>query len=397
MTKRGKRNNMLGDLGTGLLIGAGAMYFMDPDRGRRRRAAVRDMGIHLANQMDDAVDTTARDLRNRSQGMVARTRSRFEDHEAPDHVLDARVRARLGRLVSHPSAIRTEVENGIVTLRGDVLADELSDLLSGVEHVPGITGVRNDLNAHAEPGDVPGLQGNARRPEMRPELLQENWTPAARLVAAAVGGALTLTGSAKEGPTGALMVMAGATLLARAVTNLEMKRLTGVNAGRRAIDVQKTITVHAPVEEVFGFWTRLENLPRFMSHLREVRPIDDKRSHWTAEGPGGVSVSWDAEITAFTENAVIGWKSIGTSPVGNAGIIRFEKIDDQTTRMDVHMSYNPPAGALGHVVASFFGVDPKHAMDEDLVRFKSLLEDGKTHAHGHKVERGELAGMGTAG
>jgi len=54
------------------------------------------------------------------------------------------------------------------------------------------------------------------------------------------------------------------------------------------------------------------------------------------------------------------------------------------------MSYNPPGGALGHGLATLLGSDPKRAMDEDLVRFKSLLEAGRTRAHGERVTREEL-------
>jgi uncharacterized membrane protein len=56
----------------------------------------------------------------------------------------------------------------------------------------------------------------------------------------------------------------------------------------------------------------------------------------------------------------------------------------------VQLSYNPPAGALGHAVASLFGADPKRAMDEDMVRLKSLLEEGKTRADGEAVNIEEL-------
>jgi uncharacterized membrane protein len=85
-----------------------------------------------------------------------------------------------------------------------------------------------------------------------------------------------------------------------------------------------------------------------------------------------------------------GWESVGSTPGGNAGIVRFQPVGDGATRIDVRMSYNPPAGALGHVIASLFGVDPKHALDEDLIRFKSLLENGKTTAAGRVVTQEEL-------
>src|SRR5690606_32636026 len=105
-----------------------------------------------------------------------------------------------------------------------------------------------------------------------------------------------------------------------------------------------------------------ENLPLFMSHLREVRDTGGGRSRWTAEGPAGISISWDAEVTGYRDGELIAWKSVGTTPVGNAGIVRFEPAEGGATRIDVRMSYNPPAGAFGHLVASLFGKDPKRAM-----------------------------------
>ncbi len=56
------------------------------------------------------------------------------------------------------------------------------------------------------------------------------------------------------------------------------------------------------------------------------------------------------------------------------------------------MSYGPPGGAVGHTVASLFGGDPQQLMDEDLVRFKSLVEKGTTSTEGRRVDARELAG-----
>ena len=76
--------------------------------------------------------------------------------------------------------------------------------------------------------------------------------------------------------------------------------------------------------------------------------------------------------------------------MASAGIVQFLPGDDGGTRIDVHLSYNPPAGAVGHLVASLLGSDPKHAMDEDMVRLKSLLEEGRTSVGGETVTRDEL-------
>lgn len=146
------------------------------------------------------------------------------------------------------------------------------------------------------------------------------------------------------------------------------------------------------MEEVFDFWSNYENFPRFMAHLKEVSPIGDDRSRWVAAGPGGVPIAWDAETTDFVRNEVIAWKSTGEAPVGNAGIVRFLPNPQGGTRVDIRLSYNPPAGALGHAVASFFGVDPKHAIDRDMVRLKSLLEADRTSVEGATITRAETGG-----
>jgi uncharacterized membrane protein len=69
---------------------------------------------------------------------------------------------------------------------------------------------------------------------------------------------------------------------------------------------KKTITIDAPVEQVFGFWTAYENFPRFMSRVLEVRPTTrEGQSHWTVSGPAGVPVEFDAEVSAFVPNEVL--------------------------------------------------------------------------------------------
>jgi uncharacterized membrane protein len=106
-------------------------------------------------------------------------------------------------------------------------------------------------------------------------------------------------------------------------------------------------------------------------------------------GPGGVSVGWDAVVTQFIPNQVLAWSSVPGASVRHAGIVRFDR-EDSGTRLHIRMSYNPPGGTLGHLLAATFGADPKSAMDDDLARFKSLMEEGKTRAHGERVRRDEL-------
>jgi uncharacterized membrane protein len=111
-----------------------------------------------------------------------------------------------------------------------------------------------------------------------------------------------------------------------------------------------------------------------MSHLKEVRNIHPGRSHWVAYGPAGIPVEWDALITRHEPNSLISWASEPGAAVQSSGTVRFGRNPAGGTRVEVQMSYNPVAGAIGHAVASLFGVDPKHAMDDDLARLKTLLE-----------------------
>jgi uncharacterized membrane protein len=54
------------------------------------------------------------------------------------------------------------------------------------------------------------------------------------------------------------------------------------------------------------------------------------------------------------------------------------------TRIEVHMTYRPPGGVLGHALAHILGWDPKSRIDDDIVRMKSLLEDGKVRPGGER-------------
>lgn len=144
----------------------------------------------------------------------------------------------------------------------------------------------------------------------------------------------------------------------------------------RAIDMQKTITIDAPVEQVFEFLAKYENFPRFMHNVRSVEQRADGQSHWTVAGPAGTTVEWDSITTALDLNELIAWRTTPESAVQHEGWIRLEPFEG-TTRVHLRMSYSPPGGAAGHVIAKLFGADPKSELDQDLMRLKSVLEDDK--------------------
>ncbi|HXH81603.1 MAG TPA: SRPBCC family protein, partial [Candidatus Tectomicrobia bacterium] len=222
--------------------------------------------------------------------------------------------------------------------------------------------------------------------------MQRVWSPTVRFFAVAAGAPLALWGLRHGGPAGLATSLGGIALALRGATNLEMKRLVGIGAGRQAITLQKTINIDAPVEEVFDLWSRYENFPRFMSHVREVTRTAEGRSHWVVTGPGGLSIEWDTEESARVPNRIIAWRTVPGSIIGHSGIVRFDPNAKGGTRVHIRTSWNPPAGALGYGLSAILGSDPKRALDDDLVRLKSLLEQGKTSAHGERVTRDTVTG-----
>jgi uncharacterized membrane protein len=372
-------------------VSAIASRLLDRERGRRRRAVALDKANRAVRKTGGAVETTARDAWHRARGLVASLRARLTPDGADDVIVVERVRSRLGAVVSHPSSIEVTAIAGRVTLQGPVLEREADALIRRVQRVRGVRAVEDRLVRHRTAGDVPGLQGRTvRRGGERSAFAQTVWSPTARMAAGTAGVALLGGGLRRAGVAGAMVAVAGATLAARAMTNLELRRLFGIGAGRRAVVIQKAIDVNAPVGEVFAFWSQYENFPRFMSNVRDVRRISDARSRWTVVGPAGVPVEWDTEETVREPDRLIGWKTIPGAAVAHSGVVRFEPTAVGGTRVQIRISYNPPGGALGHGLATLLGSDPKRAMDEDLVRFKSLLEDGRTRAHGQSVRRDAL-------
>jgi uncharacterized membrane protein len=373
----------------GVGLGAGGMYWADPRSGRARRAHAREKAWHLIAGAGDALEVVARDMAHRARGLVFKLRGRLHDEDVDDVTLEARVRSALGRVCSHPGAIRVQCRYGRVELKGPILAHEVKQVLARVRQVRGVREIDDDLESHQEAGGHPDLQGGTGRPGARPELLQRNWSPTARFLVGLGSMGLMGYGLSRRGVWRLVLGVPGMLLGLRSLTNLELKQLTGVGAGPMALSFQKDISVNAPVNEVFAFWQAMHNFPRFMRHVEEVRVTKEGRSSWKVRGPAGIIFEWDAVITRIEPGRLLAWKSVEGAMVENEGVIRFEDAGGGKTRLDIRLSYNPPAGAIGHAFARLLGADPKKQMDDDLLRFKSLMELGKATGH-ETVKRDEL-------
>jgi uncharacterized membrane protein len=139
-----------------------------------------------------------------------------------------------------------------------------------------------------------------------------------------------------------------------------------------------TTTVLRPPDEVYALWRDLSRLPTFMVHLDEVRETGPGRSHWRASAPFGQTVEWDAETTVDEAGRGISWRSVGDVDVQNAGEVLFVSAPgDRGTEVRVTLSYDVPAGPLGRAVAKYFGEEPHQQLDDDLRRFKQVIETGE--------------------
>jgi hypothetical protein len=206
--------------------GAALMFFFDPDRGAKRRSFVRNKTASLARETERSISKAARDLTHRTQGLMAETRSVLETHSNPvdDSVLVERIRSKIGRVVSHPSAIQISAQQGCVRLEGDILQSETRQLLSCVSAIHGVNSVQNDLKPHAKQAGVPSLQaGKSNGQTARPRL---NPAPGTRLLLASLGGALTVYGAIRQGAAGKLLEAAGVGLLGGELADPGLKLLS---------------------------------------------------------------------------------------------------------------------------------------------------------------------------
>jgi uncharacterized membrane protein len=168
----------------------------------------------------------------------------------------------------------------------------------------------------------------------------------------------------------------GLLILSRSLTNLETRRLLGIGGGQ-ALTLHKTMEIAAPLEEVYLFWNQFENFPAFMKSVHEVRTHGDrKRSHWTLRGPAGTRLHFDAERTLHIPNQVLAWKTVPGSALRHSGQIKFFPGSHGGTKIELELSYSPPAGIVGLEFAKLLGIEPKKRVEESLYQMKQIIEQG---------------------
>jgi hypothetical protein len=141
-----------------LALGAGLMFLLDPNQGRRRRALIRDKTYGYARRTADYAERTGRHLANRASGMAHEAGSYASSayssaksamgmgggQQVDDTSLADRVRSSIGRM-ANTSGVMCRCENGRVILTGNIPASGVESLVSAVRGVSGVSGVDNQL------------------------------------------------------------------------------------------------------------------------------------------------------------------------------------------------------------------------------------------------------------
>lgn len=262
---------------------------------------------------------------------------------------------------------------------------------------------------------ITGSQGGNNQTEGVPGIFggKVNVGEAERWASAIGGGALALYGITRlitHGSWGgAVLALVGGSLIYRGTTgHCAMYEAAGINTAEsdstrakspvvsvpadRGIKVEKSIIINRSPDELYQYWRRFENLPRIMNHLESVQTTGGNRSHWVAKAPAGSTVEWDAEVYNEKEGELIAWRSLEGADVDSAGSVHFTPAPEgQGTQVRVVLKYDPPAGVIGATVAKLFGEEPSQQIEDDLERFKQMMEGGG--AEGQSSGRSAQAGV----
>jgi uncharacterized membrane protein len=151
--------------------------------------------------------------------------------------------------------------------------------------------------------------------------------------------------------------------------------------------VGHAVTINRPRSELYAFWRKFENLPRFMSNVRRVEDEGGGRSRWTIAGPAGLSVEVHSEITEERDGERLAWRSLPDSAITAQGSVGFRDAPGgRGTIVEAEIAYDPPGGELGRMVAKLFQREPGIQGRRELKRFKMLMEAGEIATSANRKE-----------
>lgn len=411
----------------GAAAGALVMYLLDPERGGARRArsvaAVRGAGTRASGALGNAwrgagtrpgaaaggLDGTAAAAVDDGEGDTVGNAASSVTSNAGRAKTGARLAAAAGDIadaVSNPAGPDGRAAGTALKRVGKAVGQVLDETMSSAKRAfaKPAAGRARTGNAADDAGDA--LPSAARAGPAARRLAanlkatfspsagdaEGAWPPALRNAVLLGGGLLAANAVLRRSPFSLVMGLAGAALLARGGTNQPLRRLASARGLRldQAIDIERSIHVDAAPAEVYDLFADYENYPRFMSHVLDVRDLGRRRSHWTVKGPADSKFEWNSVVTEQNRPYRLAWRSEPGAEIPQSGSIQFEARRGGTD-VTVRMSYSPPAGALGHGLATLIGADPASRLEEDLAHMKGYVEHGAAPDEDaqHRRQRGE--------
>lgn len=182
------------------------------------------------------------------------------------------------------------------------------------------------------------------------------------------GGVLAAFGLSRRSKAGLAIAAAGGALV-----------YAGARADAKAASqASGSVIINCSPEEAYRRWRNLADLPRFMHHLESVTVLDDRRSRWVAFGPGGARVQWTAEIFEDRPGELLAWRSADGEAIDMSGRVTFRRaIGNRGTLLTAVTHFDNMLSTTGQALSTVFGRDPAFLMQQDLRRFKALLEAGE--------------------
>lgn len=215
-----------------------------------------------------------------------------------------------------------------------------------------------------------------------------------------VGGLMAALGIRRGGWLGYGIALAGLGVMQQSFTGKPaIQEWIGMGGDHsdhesRAVTASQSVTINRSPEDLYSFWRDFSNLPQVLSNIERVDVIDDRRSHWVAKAPGGMHVSWDAEVTDDQKDRRIAWRAQEDADVPNWGHVEFRPAPGgRGTELHAVIRYEPPAGMLGRMVAKMFMREPQEQMRHDLQQFKRMMEMGAGSMGAGSMGAGATGGL----
>lgn len=202
-----------------------------------------------------------------------------------------------------------------------------------------------------------------------------------RVAQTVAGGTLLALGLRRRTWPGYAAALAGGWLAYRGIRGddrpeISLVSLEDVESSAQAVDVQRTMRIQAPAEQVRAFFEEASNLDRVLDGAGSVQAVDETRQRGMLETPLGYALAWEMQRQTSDEDGEIVWSSTGPSDL-SMGIELRAAPGEQGTEATMTMRLHPPGGSIGRALFDRLEVVPNALVGRMLRRSKRLVETGE--------------------